>query len=256
MYETVIGRNPVLEALKARRPIVKLLLEEGARSDPRIAEIVRLAQLGGIAVERVPARLVDRAAAGEVHQGVIAYATPRPRLALDDLEVLSREKNEPSLYVVLDGIEDPHNLGAIVRTAEATGVHGVVTRSQRAVGLTPAALKAAAGAAEYMPVVDVVNIAQAIEALRKKGVWTIGIDTEGGEEYTRIDYRPPTAVVIGAEGKGISDLVRKKCDFLARIPMRGRISSLNASVAAGVVLYEALRQRMGFSGMGQGSARS
>jgi 23S rRNA (guanosine2251-2'-O)-methyltransferase len=256
MNEAIVGRNPVLEALKAGRSVIRILIDERVRSDARVDEITRRATAAGIPVERVPAGEIDAAASGEVHQGVIAQAPPRPRLDLDGLVALSGEKREPPLYVILDGIEDPQNLGAILRTGEATAVHGVVTRSRRAVGLTPAAVKASAGAAEYLPVVEVPNIAQAIEALRRKGVWTVGIDMSGDRDYVHVDYRPPTAIVIGAEGKGISDLVRKRCDFLARIPMRGRISSLNASVAAGVVLYEVVRQRLGVPGGGQNEARS
>jgi 23S rRNA (guanosine2251-2'-O)-methyltransferase len=243
MDEVIVGRNSLLEALRAGRAMSRILLAEGAMGEARIIEIERLGQSRGIAVERVPARLMDEISRGEVHQGVMAYAIPRPILRLDDLEAVSYQKKEAPFYVILDGIEDPHNLGAILRTSEATGVHAVITRPRRAVGLTPAVLKAAAGAAEYLPLVEVANIAQAIERLRKRGVWTIGIDTAGRDEYADLDYRPPSAIVIGAEGKGITDLVRRKCDFLARIPMKGKISSLNASVAAGVVLYEAMRQR-------------
>lgn len=243
MTDIIFGRNSVLEAMRSGRAIDRIVVDEGARSDARITEIASLARARGITLERVPGSYVERDATGEVHQGVIAYASPRQRLDLGDLEALCGQKKEPPFYVVLDGIEDPHNLGAILRTSEATGVHGVITRSRRAVGLTPAAVKAAAGAAEYVPLVEVSNIAQALEMIQRKGVWVVGIDMAGREDYTRIDYRPPTAIVIGAEGKGITDLVKKKCDFLARIPMRGKISSLNASVAAGVVLYEVLRQR-------------
>jgi 23S rRNA (guanosine2251-2'-O)-methyltransferase len=153
------------------------------------------------------------------------------------------QKNEPAFYVILDGVEDPHNLGAVIRTAEATGAHGVITRSRRAVGLTPAAVKAAAGAAEYVPLLQVPNITRTIEVLKKKGVWIVGVDMAGKDIYTGIDYSLPTAIVIGAEGTGISALVRSKCDFLVSIPMRGKITSLNTSVAAAVVLYEALKQR-------------
>jgi 23S rRNA (guanosine2251-2'-O)-methyltransferase len=243
MWEIIIGRNPVLEALNAGRPISKVLLDRTVKGDKRLIEIVRLAQTGSIPCEYVTRDIMDRQSMQGVHQGVLAYAAPRPSLTLDDLEVISINKKETPLYVVLDGIEDPHNLGAILRTCEATGVHGVITRLHRAVGLTPAALKAAAGAAEYVPLIQVANIAQAIDALKKKGVWTVGIDSAAKESYLSLDYRPATAIVVGAEGEGISALVKKKCDFLASIPMKGKISSLNASVAAAVVLYEVLRQR-------------
>jgi 23S rRNA (guanosine2251-2'-O)-methyltransferase len=241
--DLVFGRNPVLEALRAGRAIRRLLLDEGAKDEPRLEEIARLARSQGISLERVPRRVLDERSSNGVHQGVLAFAESRPALDIYDLADETAKRHEPALYVVLDGIEDPHNLGAILRTADATGVHGVVTRSRRAVGLTPAAIKAAAGAAEYIPVVEVVNIAQSLEALKKSGIWVVGVDSTATESYLGIDYKPPTAIVVGAEGQGLSSLVKKKCDFLASIPMRGRIPSLNASVAAAVVLYEALRQR-------------
>jgi 23S rRNA (guanosine2251-2'-O)-methyltransferase len=164
-------------------------------------------------------------------------------VSLDDLLAISKNKNEPALYCILDGIEDPQNLGAILRTAEATGFHGVVVRVRRAVGLTSIVAKASAGAVEYMPVARVVNIAQSVERLKKDGIWVVGIDISGKQDYTGIDYKLPVAIVIGGEDKGLSELVRKRCDSLAFIPMKGRIGSLNASVATAVVMYEAYRQR-------------
>jgi 23S rRNA (guanosine2251-2'-O)-methyltransferase len=177
------------------------------------------------------------------HQGVIAFAASQKYLVLDDLFSISAEKREPPLYCILDGIEDPQNFGSIIRTAEASGIHGIVIRSRRAVGLTAAVARASAGAIEYVPVAVVPNISQAIEKLKKNNVWSVGIDVEGEVDYTAIDFKSPTAIVIGGEGKGISDLVKKRCDYLASIPMRGKISSLNASVAAALVMYEALHQR-------------
>jgi len=243
MIEIIVGRNAVLEALRADRPIERISLEEGTKVDGRLAEIERLARMKDIIIEYVPRHALDVEGRYGVHQGVVAFASSRPSFTLADLIAVSTQKNEPAFYVILDGVEDPHNLGAVIRTAEATGVHGVITRSRRAVGLTPAAVKAAAGAAEYVPLVQVPNITQAIEVLKKKGVWIVGIDMAGKDVYTDIDYSLPTAIVIGAEGTGISALVRSKCDFLAYIPMRGKITSLNTSVAAAVVLYEALKQR-------------
>jgi 23S rRNA (guanosine2251-2'-O)-methyltransferase len=148
------------------------------------------------------------------------------------------------LFIILDGIEDPHNLGAILRTADATGAHGVIIRERRAVGLTPIVEKASAGALEYIPVARVANISQTIETLKKNNVWIVGIDQTGDINYTQVDYVPPTALVIGGEGQGLSNLVKKHCDFLAFIPMKGKISSLNASVATGVAMYEVVRQRL------------
>jgi 23S rRNA (guanosine2251-2'-O)-methyltransferase len=251
MAEVIIGRNPLLEALKAGRPMSKILLEKSASSygpaRGKIAEIVQLAQARRIPVEYVERPALDRQSSTGAHQGVVAYAASKEYVTLPDLITLSREKNEPPFYLVLDGIEDPHNLGAILRTAEAAGVHGVIVRSRRAVGLTPAVVKASAGAVEYVPVARVANIAQAVELLKKNNVWVVGLDRAGDLDYARVDYRPATAIVIGGEGRGLSDLVRKRCDCLASIPMRGRITSLNASVAAAVVMYEVLRQRSGQS---------
>lgn len=241
--ETIIGRNPVLEALNAGRTITRIALDRASRDDPRLSEIVRLAGTLMIPYEYVTRDILDRQSLRGVHQGVLAVAAPRPSLTLEDLEAIASKRQEAPFFLVVDGIEDPHNLGAILRTCEATGVHGVITRSRRAVGLTPAALKAAAGAAEYVPLVQVANIAQTTDGLKKNGVWMVGIDSAAKESYLSLDYRPPTAIVVGAEGDGISPLVRRKCDFLVSIPMKGKITSLNASVAAAVVLYEVLRQR-------------
>lgn len=243
MSDIIIGRNSVLEALRASRNITKLLLEKGIKYDTRITEITRIAETCGISMENTPRQILDRLSNRGVHQGIIAYAEVAPTLSLDDLKVISIRKDEPPFYVVLDGIEDPHNLGAILRTGEATGVHGVITRSHRAVGLTPAAMKAAAGAAEYVPLIQVTNIAQAIDTLKKQGIWIVGIDSTAQKNYLSLDFRPATAIVVGAEGTGIAPLVRRKCDFLAAIPMKGKITSLNASVAAAVIMYEVFRQR-------------
>jgi 23S rRNA (guanosine2251-2'-O)-methyltransferase len=176
-------------------------------------------------------------------QGVIAFAAPREYAELDEILAVPMKRKEPALMVLLDGIEDPHNLGAILRTADATGVHGVIIREKRAVGLTPVVEKSSAGAIEYVPVACVANIAQTIETLKQQNIWVVGIDQSANTDYTAIDYRPPTAIVIGGEGKGLSELVKKRSDFLVSIPMKGKISSLNASVATGVILYEVLRQR-------------
>ena len=243
MPEVIIGRNAVLEALRVERQIARVLLDRGVRGDHRLGEVLSLAELRGIPVQRVLRDVLDRESEQGIHQGVVAFAEPLPAIGVDDLAAISTQKGEAPLYVLLDGIEDPHNLGAILRTCEAAGVHGVVTRIRRAVGLTPAAMKAAAGAAEYVPLSQVANIAQAMEKLKSKGVWTVGIDSKAKDRYLSVDYRPPTAIVVGAEGEGISTLVKKNCDFLVSIPMRGRITSLNASVAAAVVLYEVVRQR-------------
>ncbi len=240
MSEIIEGKNPVVEALRSGRPLNRILT---TRRDAGIAEIVRLASQSGVPVEYVIKSALDRISQGSTHQGVIAYAAAQEYVSLDDLLSLSKEKNEAALYCVLDGIEDPHNLGAIIRTADAAGIHGIVIRSRREVGLTAVVAKASAGAIEYVPVARVTNITQAILDLKKSGVWVVGIDPAGPMDSSRINYTSHIAIVIGGEGKGLSELVRKKCDYLASIPMRGKIPSLNASVAAALVMYEAFRQR-------------
>ena len=243
MSEIIAGRNPVLEALKSGRPINKIILARNIERHTLVGQILHLARQQGIPVEYVARQALDRLSTTTTHQGVIAFAAVKEYIDLDELLVISKRKNEPSLYVILDGIEDPQNLGAIIRTAEAVGVHGVVIRERRAVGLTAVGAKAAAGALEYVSVARVSNISQAIETLKKNNVWVVGIDPAGKAEYDKIDYRLPVAIVIGGEGRGVSDLVKKRCDSLASIPMRGKITSLNAAVAAALVMYEAFRQR-------------
>ena len=241
--DIIEGRNPVIEALRAGRPISKILLDRNIQIRGAVDQILHLSRLKGVQVEYVDRQTLDQQGVTSSSQGVIALAAARAYVDLDYLFNVSDEKQEPPLYVLLDGLEDPHNLGAILRTAEATGVHGVVIRERRAVGLTPAAVKASAGAAEYIPLAMVTNISQAILVLKKKSIWVIGIDMDGELGYDKVDFNLPTAIVIGGEGKGLSDLARKRCDAVASIPMKGKIASLNASVAAAVVMYEALRQR-------------
>jgi len=191
----------------------------------------------------VARHIIDNQSTTGASQGVIAYASVKDYASLDDLLAVSAEKNEQPLYVILDGIEDPQNLGSILRTAYASGVHGVIIRERRAAGLTATVAKASAGAVWYMPVASVSSIAQSVETLKKNNLWIIGIDRSGEAEYSRMDFKSPTAIAIGSEGKGLSELVRKKCDFMAHIPMQGKITSLNASVAAALVMYEAFKQR-------------
>ena len=233
----VVGVHPVREALRAGgvRDV-----RVGPRQDARVTEVIRLAEGKGIPVRRVDVAELDRLAEGERHQGVLATLGDAPRRWT--LEQLVEQDARP-LIVVLDGVEDPHNVGAIIRTADAVGATGIVRQERHAAALGPAAARASAGALAHVRIVDVVNVARALESLKALGVWVVGLDAEGGQPYDRIDFRPPTAVVVGAEGEGIRRLVREHCDFIAALPMRGHVSSLNVSVAAGVVLYEALRQR-------------
>jgi len=243
MADIIEGRNPVIETLKSGRPINRILLARDIGRHGAIAEVLHLSQARGIPVEYVTRRVIDESSTTSAHQGVIAYAAVKEYVALENLLIISKERNEPPLYCILDGIEDPQNLGAILRTAEASGIHCVVIRSRRAVGLTAAVAKASAGAIEYVPVARVSNISQAVVTLKRSGVWVVGIDPSSKIDYSQVDFRLATAIVIGGEGKGLSELVKKRCDSVASIPMRGEITSLNASIAAALVMYEAFKQR-------------
>lgn len=230
------GVNPVLEALRAGRPLERILVARGA-SGPRVQEIVETARRASVPLRFEPRQSLDRLAGSPAHQGVVALGAAKLYSELEDVASGSK------LLVLLDGIEDPHNLGAIIRTALAAGAGAVVVPERRAAGLTDVVAKAAAGALEYLPVVRVTNINRAIDYLKERGYWIYGLDERGDEEYHRVDYALPSAFVLGAEGKGLHQQVRKHCDVLVRIPMAGAISSLNVSVAAGVVLFEWRRRR-------------
>ena len=233
----IYGINPVLEALRAGRV---LALHLSDRHDRRTAEILRLAAEAGTPVQRVPLAALNQALNGAVHQGVMAeLATPREHSVAD----LVSEAAAAPLLVVLDGIEDPQNLGAILRTADAAGVDGVVRQSRRAAPLSGAAAKTSAGAIVHVKIAVVVNIVRALEELKQAGVWTVGLAGDGSRRYDAIDLTLPTAVVVGAEATGLRRLVREHCDWLVAIPMRGHVESLNVSVALGVALFEAVRQR-------------
>ena len=234
----VYGINPVLEALRAGRVTV---IRVGARSGDRMQALLTLAAERGVRVEHVEPGLLERLARGGVHQGVVADV--EEAAAEYSVGELVRDAASVPLIVVLDGIEDPHNLGAILRTADAAGVDGVVMQSRRSAALGGAAAKASAGAIAHVRIAQVVNIARALDELKAIGVWTVGLADDAATNYDEIDFLMPSAIVVGAEGSGLRRLVREKCDFTARIPMRGHVSSLNVSVAAGVVLFEARRQR-------------
>lgn len=233
----IYGINPVLEALRAGR--VKEL-RVGDRADDRLTQLLAVAADRGVRVRRVPADALERDSRRGVHQGVVADVEKAEDYSLDEIV---RGASATPLVVVLDGIEDPHNLGAILRTADAAGVDGVVIQSRRAAARDGVAAKASAGAVAHVKIAEVVNIARAVEELKEAGVWTVGLASEGPESYEAIDFTLPTAVVLGAEGAGLRRLVRERCDRLASIPMRGHVGSLNVSVAAGIVLFEAVRQR-------------
>ena len=236
------GRNAVLEALKSGRDIDRLLIQEGAH-DNALGSIIREAEKHKeTKLEFVSKKRLDDISENGRHQGVIAYAAAYNYAEVEDILKNAEGKNEDPLIFVLDGIEDPHNLGAIIRTANLAGAHGVIIRLNRAVGLTATVAKASAGAINYTPVAKVTNISKTIDELKKKGMWFVCADM-GGDVMYDLNLKGPLGIVIGNEGKGVSELVRKKCDMTASIPMFGDIDSLNASVAAGILVYEAVRQR-------------
>jgi 23S rRNA (guanosine2251-2'-O)-methyltransferase len=225
------GVHPVREALRARRALDKILVAKGA-AGPRIQEIVELARSYAVPIRFETRETLDRAAKGAAHQGVVGFGAAHAYVNIDDVVDASR------LLVLLDGVEDPHNFGAIVRTAHAAGANAVVVPERRAAPLTETVDRAAAGALEHLPIARVVNLAQTLEKLKQRGFWIYGLDERGPELYDRITYNVPTALVLGGEGKGLHQNIQKHCDVLVRIPMAGAVSSLNVSVAAGVVLFE------------------
>jgi 23S rRNA (guanosine2251-2'-O)-methyltransferase len=233
----IYGINPVLEALRAGRATSLRVSERGGG---RLAEVIEAARRAGIDVTHVPAAALERAARGRVHQGVVADVTDPARIDLVDL---ISDRSTPALIVVLDGIEDPHNVGAILRTADAAGATGIVRQSRHAAPLGGATAKASAGAVAHVKVADVVNIARALDELKEAGVWTVGLAGDASKRYHELDLTLPTAFVLGAEGAGLRRLVRERCDWLASIPLQGHVGSLNVSVAAGIALFEAVRQR-------------
>lgn len=234
------GIHAVEEALIAGRPLNRIVVARGIHSG-RIQKIVELARSRGVPVRFEERAQMDRSAASEHHQGVMAFAASRASVELEDL--LAADATENQLLVLLDGIEDPHNVGAIVRTALAAGAAGVVIPERRAAGLTDTVARVSAGALEHLPVARVKNLARAVEQLKEAGYWLIGLDERADKNYTEVDYKGRIGVVMGNEGAGLHELVRKRCDFVVSIPMAGPIGSLNVSVAAGIVLFEAARQR-------------
>lgn len=233
----IYGINPVLEALKSGRVTA---LWVAASANPRLKQLGEVAARTGVGMQTRDAQVLDRLADGGVHQGVVAELRDTGPVGIQDL--VRSAKGAP-LIVVLDSIEDPHNVGAIFRTADAAGADGIIRQSRHSAPLGGAAAKASAGAVAHVPVADVVNIARAVEELKEAGVWTIGLAGDGTHRYDEVDLTLPSALVLGAEGTGLRRLVRERCDWLVSIPMLGHVESLNVSVAAGIVLYEAVRQR-------------
>ncbi len=239
---TIEGRNAVMEAFRSGRPIDKLFVQDGCKDGP-VQSIVRAAKKGDTIINYVPRERLDQMSETGKHQGVIAFAAAYEYAEVEDMLKLAQEKGEPPFLFLLDGIEDPHNLGAIIRTANLAGAHGVIIPKHRAAGLTATVARTSAGALNYTPVAKVTNIGNTIEDLKKQGLWFVCADM-GGEVMYRLNLKGPIGLVIGNEGSGVSKLVREKCDMVASIPMKGDIDSLNASVAAGVLAYEIVRQRM------------
>lgn len=237
---TIYGINSVLELLKSPTYSIERILLDKEINNPRLKEIFALAKEKKIPVDYQARGLLNRKAGTLAHQGVIAVTST---VHYASYESIVEEAGRHPLFLILDGIEDPHNLGAIIRTAEAAGVHGIFIPQRRAVGVTETVFKTSAGAAAHVKIARVVNLANLIEYLKENSVWIVGVEAEAKQSWTDVDYNQPLALVLGAEGKGMHRLVKERCDFLVAIPMFGKVSSLNVSVAAGIVLYEVIRQR-------------
>lgn len=242
MSEIIAGRNPVREALRAGRPINKIVMAKGASTGP-MGEIIKLAREINIPIQTMERAHLDKLVADTPHQGIIAYAAAKEYVEVEDILKIARSRGEEPFIVMLDEINDPHNLGAILRTVDAAGAHGVIIPQRRSVALTTTVAKASAGAMEYVPVARVTNLDQTIRMLKEEGLWVVGADMTGPEVYWQANLTGPLLLVIGGEGKGIGRLIRERCDLLVRLPMAGRVGSLNASVAAALLVYEVVRQR-------------
>ncbi len=240
--DLIIGRNCVSEALRSGRPLDRIFVAKGASS---LRPIIAKAKEAGVVIKEVDAKKLDSLCAGATHQGIVGFAAVKDYSSVEDILAVAEERGEPPFIIILDEIEDPHNLGAIIRTAECSGAHGVIIPKRRSVGLSFAVDKSSAGAVEYVPVARVTNIAQTMDKLKEHGVWIYGADMDG-ECYYKANLRGAAALVIGNEGRGLGRLVREKCDCILSLPMSGHINSLNASVAAGVLMYEFARQRQDF----------
>jgi 23S rRNA (guanosine2251-2'-O)-methyltransferase len=243
--EMIAGKNPVLEALRSGREINKLWIAEGVKKSG-VQELIELAKERGVLVQFVPKQKIDKLA--DNHQGIVASVAAYDYAELDDLFKAAQNKNEDPFFIILDELEDPHNLGSIMRTADAIGAHGIIIPKRRAVGLTAVVAKASTGAIEHVPVVRVTNLAQTVDELKDRGVWIAGTDAKGSQDYRKMDATLPLALIIGSEGKGMSRLLKEKCDFLYHLPMIGHVTSLNASVAASILMYEVYRKRQEVNG--------
>lgn len=239
------GKNPILEALRANRTINKIWLApgDGKRADPTISRIMTMAKEAGVPILEVPRTTLDRMSETRNHQGIIAQTASHEYVEIDDMIRIAEEKKEPPFLLMLDELKDAYNLGSVLRIADAAGVHGVIIPKHRSIGLDSVVAKASSGAIEYVPVARVVNLSRTIKDLKDKGFWVFGTDADAKTTYDHADFRGPLLLVIGSEGEGISRMIRENCDVLVSIPMSGKVNSLNAAVAAGVVVYEARKQR-------------
>ena len=240
--ELLLGRNSVMEALKSGRPINKILIAKGERHGA-VREIIGAARAKGLVIQEVEPGKLDIMTGRAKHQGVLAMVAPVAYVELEEIMIKAHSKEASPLFVLLDEIEDPHNVGAILRTADATGVDGVLIPKRRSCPLSATVAKTSAGAVEYVPVARIGNVTQTLEGLKKQGLWIVGADMDGDKDYFEADLTGPVVVVVGNEGKGIGRATKEHCDILVRIPMIGKISSLNASVACSLLLYEIYRQR-------------
>ncbi len=240
--DKIEGRNPIIEALRSDREIDKILIAKGAQQGS-ILKIVGIAKEKKIPIQYVEKQKIDQISESHAHQGVLAYVAAYRYYEVDEIIEKAQNKGEQPFLIILDEVTDPHNLGSVIRTANAAGAHGVIIPKRRSVGLTAVVAKTSAGALEYVPVAKVSNIAQTIEELKKRGIWVVGADMEGERTYYNADLTGNIALVIGSEGRGIGRLIKEKCDYLINIPMKGEVGSLNASVAASIIIYEVMRQR-------------
>jgi 23S rRNA (guanosine2251-2'-O)-methyltransferase len=239
--EFIAGKNPVMEALKSNREINKIWIAEGSQKGA-MQQLMKLAKESNVLVQFVPKQKIEQMVS-EHHQGVVAQIAAYEYAHIDDLFIKAEAKNETPFFLLLDELEDPHNLGSIMRTADAVGAHGIIIPKRRAVGLTSTVAKSSTGAIEHIPVARVTNLARTIDELKERGVWVAGTDAKGSDDFRNLDGTLPICLVIGSEGKGIGRLIRDKCDFLIHLPMVGHVTSLNASVAASILMYEVFRKR-------------
>ncbi|WMT29014.1 23S rRNA (guanosine(2251)-2'-O)-methyltransferase RlmB [Bacillus aerius] len=240
-HDYVIGKNAVIETLKSDRELYKLWMAENTVKG-QAQQVIELAKQQNITIQYVPRKKLDQMVSGQ-HQGIVAQVAAYEYAELDDLYQIAEQRNEQPFFIILDEIEDPHNLGSIMRTADAVGAHGIVIPKRRAVGLTTTVAKASTGAIEHIPVAKVTNLSRTLDEMKERGIWVAGTDASAKQDYRQFDGTMPLALVIGSEGKGIGRLIKEKCDFLIKLPMAGKVTSLNASVAASLLMYEVYRKR-------------